>query len=199
MKSIVTYIIIFILALMNTSCLKEQISSPLESDKLTYEYLPDQPYTVDITIIPTEDVEVFQEDMLLEVNADYFNRYGIAINGTVTRRELLPDEVKNGRQIFFPKNISGGIKVYIVPQEYVKMPSSLAYAELYSSVIVLGEEVQKNRTLAHEIAHLLGLKHTSNDECPNNVMTPKYRAGQYGKPNDFTPEQVETMKSNITD
>lgn len=171
------------------SCSKE----PYEVSKLMYDYNPAQALTIDIELVVADGVGLLYDDLVREVNADYFNRYGIGVDITNISSTGLPDGVVNGKQIFTPDHKDGKIRVYIIPSENIYLPA-MAYSIMESRTIVLGEDVQTNRTLAHEIGHLMGLEHSTLD---NNVMTLGDRAGQYGHPNDFSPEQVDIIVGNL--
>jgi hypothetical protein len=148
---------------------------------------------IDLDIIPVGDVVLEMEDMELEVNADYFNRYGIGVNLNLKQR------VKYEYPL--PYTEKNKISVYIVPMEYIKDAGTAAYTIAWrnsttaQATIVLGENFQKDRTLAHEIVHAFFIYEHNN--IKNNVMNLSDRALQYDIPNDFTDEQIEIIKQGV--
>lgn len=186
------------------SCAKPELNDRF-IDPLTYEYNADQPTILDIIVIPTENIDLKFKELESEVNADYFHRYGIHVNVILGERENLPDAVVNGNQYFLPqpktKEEREILKVYIVPQHLIKFEfngnMALAYALPHQNAIILGENVQDNRTLAHEIGHIFGLDHTDKDEYFNNVMTPFNRASRHAVPNDFENWQIDMITNGI--
>jgi predicted Zn-dependent protease len=194
MKAIRFSAVMFLCAAM-LSCLK---SEEFVRTKIHYQYSPEtQPHQIELTVVPTENVELNLEDMDLEVNADYFNRYGIGVNTKIDHRISLPDDVLFGNTIYFPPIHSASpkrIAVYVLPREAVNVTGALGYAVLGRNAIVLREDAQTNRTLAHEIVHILGLHHLDHD---NNVMRPYFISGQYDVPNDFLPQQIDTVLTNL--
>lgn len=181
----ITIIIISIISMY--SCTKDE----LERTKLFYDYEPNQELMINVEIIPTNNVSIEFKDMLEEVNADYYNRHGIGVNMTLADRIQLDSAYTKGNAIFIPKGSEEHIRLYIVESEVIKF-RAYAYAELYSNSIILNQNSQTSRTLAHEIAHLLGLSHSEED---NNVMTPLQIANQYDVPNEFNTQQIDTVKN----
>jgi hypothetical protein len=191
---------ILLIGFVVLSCSAPEYFSPEHSkNKLFYEYLPDQNTVITIDIIPTGDVELQFEDMLLEVNADYYNRYGIAIQFNLLDRQELPTNVVNTSVVWMPNKVGKNLSVFIVPQQYVKRSGFGYYYETVSGAnfnngIILGDESQTSRTLAHELGHWLGLDHTA---IENNVMTQNQIAWQYDVPNDFNEQQIDTIMRTI--
>ena len=66
---------LIILLLVVTGC----SHSEQQGEKLTYGYFPDQPVNITLNIVPMEDVVLDMDGMLLELNADYYNRWGISV------------------------------------------------------------------------------------------------------------------------
>lgn len=187
------YLVLFLLVALVTSCgFESDGDSPT---KLYHEYNPVQATTLKVEVYPCNGVYMQFEDMVLETNADYFNRYGIAVEFTLMDEIELGSQYTHGNQVYIPKSDKPDvIKVYVVPENVIKLPA-LAYANTAANGIVLGENVQTNRTLTHEIAHLLGLNHT---DIPNNVMTPRQIAWQFDKPNDFNEAQIDSMLTTLS-
>lgn len=187
-------IAIIILSLLFVSCWKEEF---VDVTKLTHEFNQDQPMTIEIEVVAMEEAVVQFEDMIKEVNADYFNRYGIAVRGEFVGRDTLTHKQKFENEIFLPydKTKEGREKiiVYVLPKKYI-YPMAGAYAMVGHNAIVLSEDFQTNRTLAHEIGHLFGLDHIKR---ANNVMDVTRRAEQYDVPNDFDEDQIETIYSYL--
>lgn len=175
------------------SCTWEQ---DIEHQKLYFEYNTEQPTVIDIDVIPIEGIELEYNDMLAEVNADYYNRYGIAINLILKAPQQLPDNVVNGNVIFTPENNNENIAVYIIPKEYIKLQvyGYTVISNYFNTSIVIGDDSQTNRVLAHEIGHAYGLEHTHEDQ---NIMTPKDIAWQYDYPNHFNQEQISTIMQTL--
>lgn len=173
------------------SCEKHEFSA---DTKTVYPYEPFQDVVLDVKVVPVGDVELFFDDMNLEVNADYFNRYGIGLNLILQDRKPYNDG-KISKETNY-----GEITVYVVPQEYIKLDGVAAYtARITTSQgtyadVILGEGSQTNRTLAHEMGHALGLGHINEK---NNVMKLGYPAYQYDVPNDFNEKQIDTIISNL--
>lgn len=172
-----------------TSCENHEFAST----KITYPYEPEQETIIDVDVVPVGDVVMELEDMDLEVNADYFNRYGIGV------RLHLKDRMVYEEDKIYPMGKNGSITVYVVPQEYIQLDATAAYIiRTYSSrrvvsKIILGESFQNNRTLAHEIGHAYSLNHI---KTKNNVMKVGVMAYQYDTPNDFIKKQIDTVMVN---
>ena len=169
-----------------TSCEKHEFPST----KITYPYEPEQETIIDVDVVPVGDVELEMEDMDLEVNADYFNRYGIGV------RLHLKESTNDG----IPMGKDGTITVYVVPMDFIKLEGVAAYTITYSSKqrkvskIIMGEGFQTNRTLAHELGHAYGLSHLREK---NNVMQLGTQAYQYDIPHNFNEKQIDTIMSNL--
>ena len=180
-----------ILSILLISCSKEEIIEDIP--KLFYEYNPIQPKTITVEVVPTENTQLEFQDMLEEVNADYYNRYGIAVNFILKDREQLSDDVKYYNQILIPQSKNENILLYIIPEEYMYF-DAYGYSVINYKSIVLREDSQTTRTLAHEIGHILNLKHI---ELENNVMTPYNGAKQFDIPNDFVEKQIDTIMVSL--
>tara|TARA_R100000781_G_scaffold113591_1_gene82418 strand:+ start:15121 stop:15696 length:576 start_codon:yes stop_codon:yes gene_type:complete len=160
-----------------------------------YPYDPQQNLVMDVEVIPVGDVLMEFEDMQIEVNADYFNRYGIGVN--LLLKEGIPYPVEGESLLKYELK---KIMVYVVPMEYIKMSGVAAYTVRWSNNdgvranIILGEDFQTNRTLAHELGHAFGLNHV---RLKNNVMTIGVSNAQYWTPNDFVEKQIDTITSNF--
>jgi predicted Zn-dependent protease with MMP-like domain len=158
-----------------------------------YPYEPYQDIMLDIKVVPVGDIELLLDDMNLEVNADYFNRYGIGINLILQERDL---DYSDG----LPDGQEGDIMLYVVPMEYMYKEGVAGYAVTrvfgYGSFgkIVLGEDFQTNGTLAHEIGHIMGLRHVCEDD---NIMKLGHRSTQYDIPDNFNKQQIDTIISNL--
>ncbi len=175
------------LVLLFVSCVADK-----QNERLTYDYMPNQPVIINVDVVPVGDVDVRFQHMLEEVNADYFNRDGIGINLVLKNRASTIRLNENG--YFVVPTIIGKtiITVYVVKENLLKYDRR-AFATGNMN-IVLGESVQSNRTLAHEIGHIYGLQHINE---ANNVMNPLSIAWQYDVPNDFNKSQIEKMLNNI--
>jgi len=193
MKNRIKTIVVVMLWFLFPSCEKEVIFP----EALSFPYQPEQEIMIDVVVVPLEDVEVDFDAMVKEVNADYFNRYGIGIRAVLGERAYLDQDHKTGNKIFLPQHLKREEKkhftVYVIPQEYLYFEAA-AYSVLQSKSIILGEGYQTNRTLSHELGHNFGLDHV---DMTNNVMTPYKRAGQMDKPNIFVEQQIDTMKTFI--
>ena len=186
---------LIILLLVVTGC----SHSEQQGEKLTYGYFPDQPVNITLNIVPMEDVVLDMDGMLLELNADYYNRWGISVGLDLMERQSLPFEVTEGSGIFTPEQMGDSITVYIVPSQYVKM-GAYAYASTSTKggyihrTIVLGDYSQTSSTLAHELGHIWGLSHK---DIKGNLMRQREVAWQRGTPKDLEDWQVERIKQNI--
>lgn len=182
-----TTLTLFMMLSFILSCEKHEIET-----RLSYPFEPNQEIILDVDVIPTEGVIVDYQEMLEEVNADYYNRYGIGVN------LILKDPIKYEYPL--PYTEPNKITVYIVPSDYIKEAGTRAYTIWWQNntethaTIILGEEFQKSRTLAHEIGHTFGLQH---NKIKNNVMNLSAPSWQYSVPNDFTDEQIVTIKNNL--
>jgi hypothetical protein len=173
-----------------TSCTNHEFSA---DTKTVYPFEPFQDVVLDVKVVPVGDVELLFDDMNLEVNADYFNRYGIGINLILQDRDLdYSDGLPNGEE--------GDIMLYVVPMEHMYKDGVAGYAVTrvfgYGSYgkIVLGENFQTNGTLAHEIGHIMGLRHVQEK---GNIMKLGYRSTQYDIPDNFNERQIDTIYSNL--
>jgi hypothetical protein len=185
------YIALAILCwLVFTSCVEDDFNV---ETKTIYPYDPFQDIMLNVKVVPCGDVEIFFNDMLLEVNADYYNRYGIGINLTLQDRVL--DYTKG-----LPNGEEGDIMLYVVPMDYMPREGIAGYAVTrvfgYGTFgkIVLGENFQKNGTLAHEIGHIMGLRHVQEK---GNIMKLGHRSTQYDVPDNFNKKQIDTIISNL--
>ena len=189
-----TGFIIFCIFIWMASCSKYEVRDIPN----VYEYDPDQPVVIDVEVIPMNDVVLEFDDMDLEVNADYYNRYGIGINLYEGDRQYLDDSYRNDGRIFLPqhtdKEPKEHITIYVLPREYVQF-AAFGYAIRGHGNAIVREDAQSSRTLAHEIGHLLDLGHVDMHipMFKNNVMTPMGGARQYNMPNDFHERQIDTM------
>lgn len=196
MKNTFATSILISLTLLTSSCSWEQDADPSALDATVYPYLPNQEFMVDVEVVPIGDVEVYLDDMDKETNADYLNRCGIGVRLELGDKMEVPQNVIEG-YIFTPNDVTdkpNTITAYIMPREFFNVGMAGGYALIGQNTIVLREDHQKDRTLAHEIGHLLGLEHL---DIPDNVMTPYEGRGQYGEPNTFEPWQVDVMKATI--
>ncbi len=157
--------------------------------RLTYDFEPDQETIIEIDVVPVGDVVLEKEDMLMEVNADYYNRYGIGIELNFLDRIQLSDEGKF-------RGVENRVTVYVVEQSLIQLRrASSGYTIRYTgtinkSVIVIGESSQRNAVLAHEIGHAYGLHHV---ELENNLMEKWVSASQYNVPHDLVGSQVDSI------
>lgn len=190
MKPLKHILLLFLLI----GCSKEDIVDL----KTRYPYDPSGSNIINVDVIPVGDVIIEFDDMSLEVNADYFNRYGITVDLRLKDRIPVPQYlIDDPERLFIPKDNERRIKVYVIDEEYVRVMYNeelRASAYAVKRAVVLGEGQQTTRTLAHELGHVHGLDHV---ELPNNVMNINVHALQYDKPNDFTEEQVGTILENI--
>lgn len=129
----------------------------------------------------------------LEINADYFNRYGIGVFSSLEDGQDLPQEVRDG-ELFIPENeFDGFISVYVVPKNFINMRAA-GYAVRRTKSIIIREDYILKRTLAHEIGHIFNLDHINEE---NNVMRVGYISGQYDEPNVFNESQIRKIKKSI--
>ena len=188
MKNLIPFLIVALFV----SCSKEP-----ELIQNHFEYAPDQPLSIVVEVIPTEDVEVDLHAMGLEANADYFNRWGINLEFQLKEREMLSDNVKYHNEILLPQHISQEIKtwisVYVIPREYIYFDAH-GYANTMSKSVVVAHDAQTMSVIAHEIAHIFGLGHLNEY---NNLMEEIYAAGQYDVPKDLNEAQIDTMQTVI--
>jgi hypothetical protein len=173
-----------------TSCVEDEMNG---ITKTVYPFEPEQDIIINIKVVPVGDIELLLDDMNLEVNADYYNRYGIGINLILQERDLdYTDGLPNGEE--------GDIMLYVVPMEYMPRDGIAGYAVTrvfgYGSYgkIVLGENFQANGTLAHEIGHIMGLRHVKEK---GNIMKLGHRSTQYDIPDNFNEKQIDTIISNL--
>lgn len=196
MRRIFSISILVTLVGLFSACSWEQDYPELKAQAQVYEYQPDQPTIVEVEVIPMGDVELFFDDMVKETNADYMNRYGIGVKFTLGERQPLPKKVLDG-YIFTPDEKSDQVRKitsYVFDKEYFNVMRAVGYAAIGYAAIVIRADGQRDRTTAHEIAHILGLKHVDIDY---NVMEIEGGIGMYGEPNNFVPQQVDTMLTAI--
>lgn len=191
MKNIMTTVTLLTLLV---SCQKSELEP-----RLSYELNTLQPNTVTIELVTVGGAKYDFQQMYEEVNADYFNRYGIAIEFEIKDSIPIPNQlIENPDSVYFPTGNENAITVFVVEPEYVRFNNAVAYALIYfnKSMIVIGENSVKSSTLAHEIGHVLGLDHM---DIEGNVMHPFKGKRQYQYPNGFMAEQVDTMLIKIKD
>jgi len=187
---------ILILCLLLLCCTKEE---PL----YYYDYNPNQPIMLIMNVYPMEDVEINLNSLRKEINADYFNRYGIGIEVVLQERSELPQDLKDiaenstDRQFYIPDFIDGPKYVqhlYVIPDFY--MPSGIGGYALGAGRSVVKESNIYGTTVAHEIGHNLRLGHYPEWE---NVMFKLGSREQRGKPRDFLEEQIDTMINTLVE
>ena len=187
--------IVFILLIVFASCEK-----PEHVQRLTYGFMPEQTNMIEVDVVPVGDINIDQKEMLEEVNADYYNRYGIGVKlNFMDRIDVPQDLIDNPDKVWYPKGPNNRITAYVINERYIRLPGATAYILRYTgtnarAMIVIGEFSQTSGTLAHEIGHAFSLDHV---ELHNNTMRPSVRARQYDVPNDFVEAQIDTVTSNL--
>lgn len=195
MKTLIKITSAILISFSLFSCQWEENTEPPK--ETIYPYNPDQELIVNVKVVPMGDVQIHFDQMDKEVNADYMNRYGIGVKLTLAERVEIPEPLKRN-VVFVPERKSEKITeitAYILPKEYYNMPNSVGYAAIGTNAVVIREDGQRDRTLAHEIGHILGLHHI---DLPHNTMKISAGIGMYGEPNNFVPEQIDTMTTAIT-
>lgn len=177
--------------------------SSCERDKLRdYPYRPDQPYTLEINVIPMDDAQVNMNNLNLEVNADYLNRYGIAAKFTLLPSQPLDDDILGKQEpgigrIFLPRekrDAPNKLNLWVVPGQ--NMMSGVGGYAVGRYNMVVREWNLYGTTVTHEIGHLLGLSHMK----PYwNVMHRIGNRDQRADPKSFVPEQLDTMLLRLND
>ncbi len=184
-----------ILAMIIIGCEKQE---PVH--RITYEFNPEQETIIEVDVIPVGDVEMKEIDMLKEVNADYYNRYGVGIRINFFENIPVPqDLIDEPETVWWPKGPDYKITAYVINEQYIRLPGATAYLLRYTgnrarAMAVIGEHSQTNGTFAHELGHAFSLDHV---QLNNNVMKPHSRARQYDVPNDFVEAQIDTIMGNI--
>lgn len=185
---------IFILLLLFIACTND------DGQKRYFDYIPDQQTLLYVNVYPLGDISLENyEDMVLEANADYFNRYGIGVNFILQPRQALPQEIEsptNFRYNFFTETTDSfyEMNLWLIPNQ--SMPSGInGYAFSTSGNMVVREAAMVGTTVAHEIGHMLRLNHVPESD---NTM---YRFGnktQTVKPRNFREQQIDTMLNTLT-
>lgn len=183
------------LVILFTSCTKDDI----ESDRLFFDEVQVTNTIIEIDVIPTEGIQIDFQEMVDEVNVDYFNRYNMNIEFTLRENQNLPDYMKNGSNEMFIPGPSEKYKMtlYIVPDQYLRFGDRTAngYAIQGNDVMVVRESSYKNSTVAHEIGHLFGLGH--HGEWNDNIMGEFSTKKQYDIPSEFVQEQLDSIQINL--
>ncbi|QQO97377.1 matrixin family metalloprotease [Maribacter phage Colly_1] len=189
-------ILIALSSLLFLSCSKEELTT-----ETLFEYNSNQPTVINVEVIPTEDVTLNFAEMEYVVNSEYFHRYGIHLNLVESARIELDERITDGPQIFLPFDtdrdvVRNHIKVYVLSEDNINFwGSPSGYAMVDQLNVMVREDVQTERTVAHEIAHVLGLGH---NDTKGNMMTEKVALGS-SIVYDFTEEQVAIMMATIAD
>jgi hypothetical protein len=160
-----------------------------------YPYDPNQPVQIQVDVYPMEDVTIqlsVWNNMRKEVNADYFNRYGMNVNFDLMENIPFPEDIKNTTNLFIPPEGTESkyeMKLYIIPYELME-PGTAGYAIGGRNSIVISATSIYGTTIPHEIGHILHLAH-----YPEwmNVMYPLSKSGLKGEPKEFLEQQVDTM------
>jgi hypothetical protein len=108
-----------------------------------YDYLPNQPYTLEINVIPMDDAKVNMTNLILEVNADYLNRYGIAAEFTLQPPQDLEDDILGKEtfgigRIFLPtekRDATNKLNLWVLPNQNV-MSGVAGYAVTRHNMVV---------------------------------------------------------------
>ena len=200
LMKIVVLSLVSVIAL--TSCSKEEV---FETSRLHHKPSYDIETVIDVRVVPVGDVKIKFNDMVDEVNIDYYNRYGIQINFELGDRIDMPQEIIDSGDLWYPENKKEYI-VYIIPDEYTRnIPygnttrSYFGYAQGASFGnaywAVIAERAQLNSTVSHELGHVFGLGH--HGEWNDNVMGRYSTKEQYDIPSNFVQEQLDSIQLDL--
>lgn len=202
MKALIKTTVLIALISIFTSCTKEEV---FETSAIHHEVNNDIHTTVNVRVVPMENANIDFQQMVDEVNIDYFNRYGIEINLTLEDSESLPNEIKEEPQLWFPET-KDEITLYIVPDQYTKSVmyngsrrtyNGYAHGASFGSAkwAVVKESKHKSSTVAHELGHVLGLGH--HGSWNDNVMGQFSTKEQRDIPSNFVQEQLDSIQLNL--